>query len=124
MVCTRQAYLARSGSRGSPMPGKLVAVRAAGPIGHLSLLGLAGAVVVSRWKRAGLYATPEAGPLSINAASQELEGCASVALYRDVCRSMHRAGASACRTAYRWLCVRWPCNGCCLELTLAGRSGL
>ena len=71
MVCTREAYLAREASGGSPMPGGSVCLCSSGEgKEHALPLALAVAVVVSGWKRACLYATPRVASLSIQAVSQ------------------------------------------------------
>ena len=70
MVCTREAYLAREASGGSPMPGGSVCLCSSGEgKEHALPLALAVAVVVSGWKRACLYATPRVGSLSLNTGS-------------------------------------------------------
>ena len=79
MVCTRQAYLARSGSPSSPVGGQRVAVCAAGGIDTSLFGGQAGAVVVSRWKSSCRPHQCRSRASHNTCVVSGLEGCAVVA---------------------------------------------
>lgn len=121
MVCTREAYLAREASGGSPMPGAVCACAAAGRAGACLTSG-AGRGCRCLWlETRSLYATPRVGSLSqYRQCLRGLKVCASVARCVPACRSMHRVGVSGLPLALS-LAVR-SLAGCTADRAADDRS--